>query len=83
MEIEKVRSFLLQIREKDHAAPLGGIVRVIRSPPVVFPKQRPSCLFPHHVQAPFKNQPSKTRRAESTKVRHLLQQPQCESDCEA
>src|SRR5205085_10313518 len=40
MEIEKVRSFLLQIREKDHAAPLGGIVRVIRSPPVVFPKQR-------------------------------------------
>jgi hypothetical protein len=25
MEIEKVRSFLLQIREKDHAAPLGGI----------------------------------------------------------
>jgi hypothetical protein len=38
MEIEKVRSFLLQIREKDHAAPLGGIVRVIVSPLVVFPK---------------------------------------------
>ena len=38
MEIEKVRSFLLQIREKDHAAPLGGIVRVILSPLVIFPK---------------------------------------------
>src|SRR6516162_8155623 len=38
MEIEKVRSFLLQIREKDHAAPLGGIVRVSLSPLVVFPK---------------------------------------------
>jgi hypothetical protein len=37
-EIEKVRSFLLQIREKDHAAPLGGIVRVILSPLVIFPK---------------------------------------------
>src|SRR5262249_16335221 len=38
MEIEKVRSFLLQIREKDDAAPLGGIVRAILSPLVVFPK---------------------------------------------
>jgi hypothetical protein len=38
MEIQKVRSFLLQIREKDHAAPLGGIVSVILSPLVVFPK---------------------------------------------
>jgi hypothetical protein len=38
MEIEKVLSFLLQIREKDHAAPLGGIVRVTFSPLVVFPK---------------------------------------------
>jgi hypothetical protein len=38
MEIEKVRSFLLQVREKDHAAPVGGIVRVILSPFVVFPK---------------------------------------------
>src|SRR5205814_3084572 len=55
MEIEKVRSFLLQIREKDHAAPLGGIVRVIRSPPVVFPKQHPSCLFPHHVPTPSRS----------------------------
>ena len=38
MEIQKVRSLLLQIREKDHAAPLGGIVRVILCPFVVFPK---------------------------------------------
>src|SRR5215471_21169002 len=38
MEFEKVRFFLLQIREKDYAAPLGGIVRVILSPLVVFPK---------------------------------------------
>jgi hypothetical protein len=38
MEIEKVRSFLLQIREEDHAAPLGGIIRVIVSPLVVFSK---------------------------------------------
>jgi hypothetical protein len=38
MEIEKVRSFLLQIREKDQAALLGGIVRVILSPHIVFPK---------------------------------------------
>ncbi len=38
MEIEKVRSFLLQIREKDHAAALGGVVSVILSPLVVFPK---------------------------------------------
>src|SRR5262249_41086429 len=52
MEIEKVRSFLLQIREKDDAAPLGGIVRAILSPLVVFPKYRPSCLFPHHVRPP-------------------------------
>jgi len=29
MEIEKVRSFFMQIRQKDHAAALGGIVRVI------------------------------------------------------
>jgi hypothetical protein len=38
MEIEKVRSFLLQIREEDHAASLGGIIRVIVSPLVVFSK---------------------------------------------
>ena len=38
MEIEKVRSFLLQVREKDHAAPVGGIVSVILSPLIVFPK---------------------------------------------
>jgi len=36
--IEKVRSFLLQVREKDHAAPLGGIDRVILGPLVVFPE---------------------------------------------
>jgi len=42
MEIEKVQSFLLQIREKDHTAPLGDILRVILSPLVVFPKQRPA-----------------------------------------
>ena len=38
MQIEKVSFFLLQIREKDHAAPLGGIVRVILNLLVVFPK---------------------------------------------
>jgi hypothetical protein len=54
MEIEKVRFFFLQVGEKDHAAHVGGIVRVILSPFVVFPKQRPSCLFPHHVPAPFR-----------------------------
>jgi len=29
MEIQKVRSFLLQIRKKDHAAALAGIVRAM------------------------------------------------------
>jgi hypothetical protein len=38
MEIEQVRSFLLQIRKKNHAAPVGGIVKVIPSPLVIFPK---------------------------------------------
>jgi hypothetical protein len=51
MEIEKVGSFLLQVPEKDHAAH-GGIGRMLLSPLVVFPKQRPSRLFPHHVPAP-------------------------------
>jgi hypothetical protein len=50
VEVEKVRSFLLQVCEKDHAGKLGGIVRVILSPFVVFPKYRPSCLFPHHLR---------------------------------
>lgn len=36
--IEKVRSFLLQAREEDHAARLGGIDRVILGPLVVFPE---------------------------------------------
>jgi hypothetical protein len=38
MEIKKVRSFLLQVREKDHTAHFGGIVGVILSPLVVFPE---------------------------------------------
>jgi hypothetical protein len=41
MEIEKVRPFLLQIGEKDHAAPLRGIVRVILSPLVVLGQRHP------------------------------------------
>src|SRR6516225_9713728 len=65
MEIEKVQSFLLQIREKDHAAPLGDIVRVILSPLVVFPKQRPSCLFPHHAQPPSTIRTQSTSDADS------------------
>ena len=36
--IEKVRSFLLQVREKDHAVPFGGIDRVILGPLVLFPE---------------------------------------------
>jgi hypothetical protein len=67
MEIEKVRSFLLQVREKDHAAPVGGIVSVILSPLIVFPKYGPSCLFPHHLR-PLQNQhPKGTAKNQSTK----------------
>lgn len=67
MEIKKVRSFALQVREKDHAAPLSGIVRMIVSPLVVFPKKRPSRLFSHHIP-PLKNQVSK---GYALKLKHL------------
>jgi hypothetical protein len=42
-----VRSFLLQIREKDHTTSLAGIVRVI---PKGTPKNRPANTPIHHKQ---------------------------------